>query len=280
MRAKVIIAFIVVLFFCAGAGATQALLAVYPQTTILESESFYQDQPIPSEKNAGAIRVPILIYHSVQPDFKGETAEQKRMNIPPDLFDAHMSYLSEHGYTVISMDAFEHDLQTGTTSPIKKPVVVTFDDGWKNQIAYAFPILQKHNFTATFFIYTNPADHESARFMSWDDMRTLVEAGMTIGSHTITHPYLSKLTDAQLAHEIIDSKRILEKRLNISVTHFASPFGYSSDKTIALIQEAGYHTARTTYRGNNHASGDILHLTGYMVSRSWSDFIDNLTVSP
>lgn len=272
IKAQLTIIALLLFLLGAGAGAVHALLGVYPSTTTIESETYFQDQP-PEPKHPGALHIPILIYHSVRPDYPEETSEQRLFNIPPDVLDQQLTFLEENGYTVISMDDLVQDLLLGNTRNVTKPVVLTFDDGWKNQYNYAFPVLKAHHVTATFYVFTNPIMHEKPTFMSWDNLREMHTAGMTIGSHTITHPYLSKLSYEQLSHEVIDSKKIIEDHLGIVVKHFASPFGYSDDALVSLLKQAGYVTGRTTYKGGYHTKDELLYLPGFMVlSRDMNTF--------
>ena len=103
---------------------------------------------------------------------------------------------------------------------------------------------------------------------------------MTIGDHTISHPYLSRLTDAALEHEILGGKKILEEHVGKPIVHFASPYGYTSARLVALLKEAGFKTGRTTYKGAHHSQDDLLHLTGFLVSRNMRDFIWTLSSAP
>lgn len=219
------------------------------------------------------LRIPILIYHSVVPDYPGETDEQKAFAVTPDQFESQLRYLHEHGFTPVSMDAVSTYLHDGTSYAIAKPVAITFDDGWHNQYEYAFPLLKKYGDIATFYIYSNPIDHQHPNFMSWDQIKNLRAAGMTIGSHTLTHPYLSTLSAQQLTHEVVDSKAVIEERLGISVHHFASPFGYTSPVLVALLDTADYETGRTTWPGAAHSWNDRLALSGFLVHRSIREFV-------
>ena len=248
-----------------------ALFGIYPYPP--KKHQPLPGTPVPAATlSAAHLHIPIFIYHSVRPDFPGETSWQKDFSITPELFDAQLTYLESHGYTPISMDEFERELVVGTTSPIQKPVVLTFDDGLENQYVYAFPLLQKHHMTATFFVYTNPISR-SKHFMTWEEVMALDAAGMTIGDHTLSHPYLSKLSEVQLRKEVVDSRHILEAHLHKPVVHFASPFGYTSPALVALLKEAGYTTGRTTNPGMYHTQNDALHLDGYLVHDTLRDFI-------
>ncbi len=216
------------------------------------------------------VRVPIFIYHSVYPDFGGESKSQKNYSVTPEEFDIQLKYLKDNGYTPVSLDDLERFVREGTTT-VPKPVVLTFDDGWKNEFANAFPLLKKYGFTATFFIFTNPIGKDS-RFMTWEDVKELDAAGMTIGDHTLTHPYLTKLPIEKERAEVFESKKKLEEKLGKRVTHFATPFGQSNEQLIRLLREAGFTTGRTTYWGAMHSKEDLMSLSGFLVERDIKKF--------
>jgi peptidoglycan/xylan/chitin deacetylase (PgdA/CDA1 family) len=234
-------------------------------------------QALPSSSSTpGSIHIPIFIYHSVRPYIKGEDALQDMYDMTPELLDEELTYLENHGYTTITMDEFETSMKNGY-SPVLKPVVLTFDDGWRNQYKYAFPLLVKHHMTATFFVYTNPIDYEKPHFLSWDMVVEMDRAGMTIGDHTITHPLLPRLTPEELKRQMTLSKTILENHLGHPVRHFASPFGNTSTLIRQTAVDAGYVTARTTYSGVYHTKDDLMKLHGILVTDSITDFINTLT---
>ncbi len=217
------------------------------------------------------VRVPVFIYHSVYPNFEGETKAQKGFSVTPEELDVQLRYLKDNGYTVVSLDDLERFVAQGTTT-VQKPVVLTFDDGWKNEYEYAFPLLKKYGFTATFFIFTNPIGKDK-RFMTWEQVLEMDKAGMTIADHTLSHPYLTKMPIEKERQEIFESKKILEEKLGKPVTHFATPFGQTNDILVALLKEAGFTTGRTTFWGASHTKDDLLHLSGYLVERDLKKFI-------
>jgi peptidoglycan/xylan/chitin deacetylase (PgdA/CDA1 family) len=226
------------------------------------------------------LRIPILIYHTVRPARPTDTASQQQYNVPPDVFESELKYLQDHSFTVISMDQFLDDLKSGTTSPVEKPVVLTFDDGTRSQYEYAFPLLQQYHDTATFYVYTNPLDMHNENFVSWDELREMADAGMTIGSHTVTHPYLNRLTPEELHHELFDSKAALEAGLGMPVRHFATPFGALSPAIESVARDAGYETVRGTYWGAHHAPESTTHLTGFFAPHDLSAFAEIVEKAP
>jgi peptidoglycan/xylan/chitin deacetylase (PgdA/CDA1 family) len=234
----------------------------------------FQSLP-PAAPVPGSVKIPIFIYHSVRPHIQGEDAEQEAYDITPELLESELKYLKNNGYTTISLDELELIVKGKDQGP-EKPVILTFDDGWRNQYTYAFPLLKKYNDTATFYVFTNPIVNNLPHYFSWDELKEMDKAGMTIASHTLTHPYLSQLSLEALRKEVGVSKTILEANLGKSVKHFASPFGYTNMMIQGIIKDAGYETARTTLKGVYHSKDDLYTLTGILVDDSLKDFIKSL----
>ncbi len=219
------------------------------KTMFRNNQALYAEVPIvsPSVMAASTAKgnVPILVYHIVRPSSPTDSRGVIALAQTPAVFDAQMKYLKEAGYEVISFATLENSLQKGTPLP-PHPILISFDDGWSDQFTYAFPILEKYKYPATFFVFTNPIG--SRGFLTWDDLRTMRDAGMTIGSHTRSHPFLTKITDpAILWNEIDGSKQRLEENLGITVTEFAYPFGQYNATTTAAVEKAGYKIARGDY---------------------------------
>lgn len=227
---------------------------------------------LPTDTSGAPLRIPIFVYHTVAIGRPHESKAQGVYRTDPALLDEQLSYLESHGYTTITMKGAADMLRRGTTSPTEKPVVLTFDDGVISQYANAFPILQAHHAKAVFYVYTNPIGKDD-RFMTWEELARLRDAGMEIAGHTLTHPLLSKQTPEMLHHEMYDSKVLLEEKLGISVTNFASPFGYTSDAIVAELRKDGYETGRTVTAGALHSATSTYALTGFIVHHDMKDFI-------
>lgn len=227
-----------------------------------------QQTPVPLPETQQQ-RIPIFVYHSVRPRFFGETALQDAYDVTPELFEQQLQYLQQNAYNVITTNDLAISA-SGTVYTLKKnPVMLTFDDGWESQYEYAYPLLKKYNMKGVFYIYTQPIG--AHMFLTWDQVAEMRDNGMVIGSHTLTHPFLKKLTEDQLAHEIVDSKIALERKLGSPIRDFASPYGYSNDAIVAIVKKAGYRTARTLYKSSYH--DDIFKLRGYLVTDDISDYI-------
>lgn len=228
--------------------------------------------PLAVDTSGKPLRIPIFIYHTIAEGRPSETKAQEVYSTEPKLLEEQLTYLDTHGYTTITMKEAADMLRRGTTSPVAKPVVLGFDDGWVTQYKNAFPILKAHHAKAVFYIFPNPISKDE-RFMTWEELAELRDAGMEIADHTLTHPLLSKQTPEMLHHEMYDSKTMLESKLGISVTNFASPFGYTSDAVVAELKADGYESGRTTDKGSLHTSSSIYALTGYIVHHDMQDFI-------
>ena len=203
-----------------------------------------------------ALYVPILIYH-----------------YPPPNLEQQLQYLIGHGYTDVDLDQVAAAMSGGAALPAK-PVVLTFDDGFENQLS-AFSLLKKYNMKATFYIInggpasnwcigagrqfglpSQPASGCGDAYLSWDQVRMLDASGLvTIGGHTLDHPNLPTLSEADQRHEIIDSKTAIEAEIGHPIRHFAYPYGDFNGTTIQIVRDAGYVTAVTTIGGTYQDPG-------------------------
>lgn len=219
-----------------------------------------------------SIRIPIVVYHSVRPYIPGESKYQDMYDVTPELLEQELKYLNANGFHTVTFADVASYFHIGTPLP-EKPVILSFDDGWRNQFIFAFPLLQKYGAKGTFFIFTNPIEHKKEHWMTWDDIRIMDRAGMEIGGHTRTHPILREITsDAILDNEIGKGKQIIEERIGHQITTFAYPFGMFNAQTKAAVLRAGYQTARTVYKGvwNDPAHRMVMH--GTLSSDKLHDF--------
>jgi len=120
----------------------------------------------------------------------------------------------------------------------RKQAILTFDDGEMNNYEIALPIIKGLGFNAYFFIIVKRIGNEG--YMGWKELKNLAEAGMTVGSHGLTHEVLTNLKDSQIIEELRASKNCLEKNLGIPINSFSVPRGFCNDKIIQMAYEAGY----------------------------------------
>jgi peptidoglycan/xylan/chitin deacetylase (PgdA/CDA1 family) len=231
---------------------------------IFNPEFTIQDASPKEVPAPGAMHVPILIYHSVRPHLLFETELLNRYTVSPAAFEKQLQYLKANNYTVVGLDYLDDALIEKIELP-PKTVVLTFDDGWQNQYVYAFSLLKKYGYTATFFVYTDAIGNRG--FLTWDEIKEMDNAGMTIGGHTESHPYLAQIDDpGTLREEISGGKKIIDSNLGRPTTLFAYPFGYYNDQIIKIVKEAGYTLARSTHKGAYHTPDDLYKLKGIEVT--------------
>ncbi len=238
----------------------------------LRSEQALQNMPevIPP----GGVKAPILIYHSVRPHSENETELVKYYSVAPESLEKQFKYLKDNHYAVIKLEDLVSALNNKTKLP-PKPVVLTFDDGWENQYKYAYPILKEYNYTATFFVYTDALDYD--KFLTWQEINEMDDAGMTIAGHTKSHPYLYAMDDLnKIRDEIIGSKGIIQDRLGKPVTLFAYPFGHYNDNIIKILKENGFRAARSTYKGIYHSPQDLFTMKGIEATDDFDKFVKDL----
>jgi peptidoglycan/xylan/chitin deacetylase (PgdA/CDA1 family) len=150
-------------------------------------------------------------------------------------------------------------LQQGTPLP-EKPIVLTFDDGYKDAFTVAFPLLKKYGFTGTFFIFTEPINAENRDYLSWRDVELMSAAGMEIGSHSHSHPDLRGRPREFLVREIVDTRAEIEAHIHQPVLSFCYPSGMYDSQVIQAVNEAGYWAAVTIEQGLEHSQDDRLVL--------------------
>ncbi len=189
--------------------------------------------------------LPVLVYHIVRPSYPSDSAAVRALALTPQTFNAEMNWLKTAGYHVVRFSDLEAYVASSTPLP-SKPIILSFDDGWGDQFKYAFPILEQYHYPVTFFVFTNAINRHG--FLTWRDLHALIAAGMTIGDHTRSHPYLARITSTStLWSEIDGSKKLLEKKLDVPINEFAYPFGEYNPTILSLVKKAGYKSARGDY---------------------------------
>ncbi len=184
--------------------------------------------------------LPILGYHRI-----GPLRDDHVPTLTKETFAYQIEYLSKWGYRVLNCDEVADSLLANQALP-KKSTVITFDDGYEDNLTVAWPILKQYGFTGIVFIVVE--EMGTPGFLTWDQVRELHREGMLIGSHTLTHCYIPETDPKQLPGEILESKRVIEEQLQAPVRHLSYPIGGFSKRAQELAQEANYDTAYTTNR--------------------------------
>ena len=203
--------------------------------------------------------LPVLMYHSISDDPEAGVSPYYKTTTSREAFEMHVCRLSERGYQ--SVDLAEGLRLLNTKVPTTtKPVVITFDDGFRDFYDLAFPILKKHGQTAVMYLPTaliagNRRSFKGRECMTWNEVRELREQGVWFGSHTVSHPKLYELSWREIEEELAHSKEHLERELNEEITGFAYPFAFPrqdqrfTDKFTQLLRQLGYRNCATTVVG-------------------------------
>lgn len=207
--------------------------------------------------------VPIIMYHSVNP---GISVENK-LTVSPSTFYRQMHFLKKGRYRVINLENLAELIRQKKKIPAKT-VVITFDDGYKDNYAYAFPILKEFQLPANLFLIVQ----EIGRFdrLSWQEVKEMQQSGsFTIGSHAIGPDPLTKISlEEELKRQIFDSKKILEEKLGTGVNIFSYPEGMFNAKIRRLVIAAGYKAAVATNPGKNYPDNDLFALKRIRISEN------------
>ena len=193
--------------------------------------------------------LPILTYHCIDDTIWG----YKPMFVSVKTFDEQMKCLKDLGYSAITF----RDLDN--LDKIKKPVMITFDDGYENNYTHAYPILKKYNMKATIFVISSAIGHQKY-LKTWQikEMRNLID----FESHTVSHPYLDKLSPKEIENELIQSQEYLQKLLDTKIDVVAYPYGSYSDKVIKITKKY-YKYGVTTNLGDFYYK----HSNNYQIKR-------------
>jgi peptidoglycan/xylan/chitin deacetylase (PgdA/CDA1 family) len=191
----------------------------------------------------------LLAYHAVG-------TWSPALAIPEPALRTQLSLLRRRGYVGLTAAEAERRRQGGTLP--RRAVVVTFDDGFRSALR-AKPVLDEVGFPATVFAVTSfvesgeplrwPGLEQSEKSLGWSELELLREAGWEVGSHTVTHPLLPDLDDAELERELVDSRATIRQRLGSCET-LAYPYGRADERTTAAATRAGYRAAFTLGRAH------------------------------
>ncbi len=206
--------------------------------------------------DAPKLYVPILTYHHIAPH-----TPHNPYFVSPKIFEEQMRWLKKNNYHVISYADFYHAMTTDEQLP-RKSVVLTFDDGHRDQFINAFPILNALGFHAMFYVVGGYIERETS--MTWDMLKKMRDAQMEIGAHSMTHPNLTRLTNAQRIAEISESKLILEKNLGIPINFFAYPGGAYNDAVIRDVIDAHFLSAVSVRHSVYHKKNENLFAVARM----------------
>lgn len=196
----------------------------------------------PGARAASGPAVPILMYHHIAP--AGPSARLPALWVAPAAFAAQVRALRRAGYRAVTLGRV-WDAWTGGPPLPRRPVVVSFDDGYADQVRHALPALRRARWPGVLNLALDflPAMGGAAA------VRRLLAAGWEIDSHSITHPDLTTLAPARVRAELAGSRARIRELFGVPANFFAYPSGHLNASVVAAVRRAGYLAATTTRTG-------------------------------
>ncbi|MDR1998011.1 MAG: polysaccharide deacetylase family protein [Candidatus Margulisbacteria bacterium] len=207
-------------------------------------------------------KVLALAYHRILPEARNALA----VSVPQ--FAAQLNYLRWRKYIFLNAGDFYRRFVAGDEPLNRKICLLTFDDGYRDNLKYALPVLQKCRIPATVFVTVNKIGAQEPYYwdfknsteftrddlpLNWEELKQLQKAGWTVGSHTLNHYALKQLTAAEIKQELELSRQILAKKLG-QVNTVCYPRGAADARVLTAARAAGYGLGFVT---NSH-SDDLL----------------------
>jgi len=210
-------------------------------------------------------RLPVLLYHGVGGERPDVLARYRQTAAA---FTEQMRWLRRHGYHAVTSDDVLRHFTSGR--PFEgRPVMITFDDGYRDFHNVAWPILRAHDFTAEVFIVTDLvggcADWDAefgppAPLMDWRQLQELAAAGVRFGSHMASHAHIADLSSREIVLEAARSRAALERALGVPCRSIAEPFGERDERFLRIVRQCGYRTSFSTDPGHAVLGMDPLRL--------------------
>ena len=220
------------------------------------------------------LSLPILMYHSIS---TSTNPLFERWAVSPALFDEHLSYLSEHHYTPITVTDLMEARASGGALPAR-PVLLTFDDAYADFYESAFPALRGHGFPATLYVPTayvggtcdwlREEGETTRRMASWGQLAEMSAGGIECGGHSHAHVQLDAIPVAAADAEIRRSKALLEEHLGREVLSFAYPHGWTTGSVKRMVRAAGYTSACAVKNLPSSPTDDPFELARLVVTGS------------
>ena len=211
--------------------------------------------PTPVGVYSWTLKVPILMYHYISLPPQDADKYRTDLSVAPDAFHEQMAYLAENGFETIDL----YDLSLAITDKKElpqKPVVITMDDGYRDNFENAFPVLQEFGMKATFFVVTDFIDKEVRNYMTWPMAKEMADAGMRIEPHSKTHADLSGQEREYIIYEILGSQESIAAHVGDTPRYFCYPGGRYDETTLEVVQDLDFWGAVTTAGGEWHGYDD------------------------
>ncbi|MDD3056254.1 MAG: polysaccharide deacetylase family protein [Aliarcobacter sp.] len=202
----------------------------------------------------------VLMYHMISEHLPKNKSKFNRLRVKPSEFEKQLIWLKNNNFKSYTLSELV-DLEQIP----EKSIIITFDDGYEDNFINAFPLLEKYGFKATIYIVLNRFEQNWAtdkdlnqssnelnneKMLSNEQINEMINSGLIeIGSHTLDHVNLPKLTNEEKTIQLKESKEKIEEIFNITCNSFAYPFGFFDKDSVKIVEDLGYTNATTTVNG-------------------------------
>ena len=206
----------------------------------------------------------ILVYHRFGDDRYPTTS------VTTEQLKAHIAELTSEQYHVLPLADIIEAFHAGKALP-DRTVAITIDDAYESVYRVAFPLLKAAHLPFTLFVATGPVDGGDADFMTWEQIREMMEAGATIGNHTVTHLHMVGMGDDANGKEIAQAEKRIEAETGKAPTLFAYPYGEYGTAEAALAERQGFAATFGQYSGVAEASGGLYTLPRFAMNEHYAE---------
>ena len=191
-------------------------------------------------------------------------------NTTLEQLEAHIAYLQEGGFNVMSLPDIVYAFQSGQQVP-DKTVAITIDDAYLSVFEHGWPRFEEAGFPITLFIATDPIDRGLRGYMDWDQIRELQAKGVTIGSQTKSHPHMHRISEEAVSEELSYSNERFLAELGLRPDLFAYPYGEYSLSVVEQVKAAGFIAAFGQNSGIMHADDLTFELPRFAFNETYGD---------
>jgi peptidoglycan/xylan/chitin deacetylase (PgdA/CDA1 family) len=212
------------------------------------------------------LKVPVLMYHHIQPQNNAKQLGQTALSVDSSIFDSQMQYLSQNGYTPLFANELVNALLNQQSLPAKS-IVITMDDGYEDNFIYALPILQKYNLKANIMLSTGLMNNSN--MLSWDEVKSLKSSGLIyFTNHTWAHQSVIRGFKEKISLEIDTGQKQIQENTGQTVNIFTYPYGEHNKTAEDILREKGYLGAFSEIPGQYQCNSFIMALHRTRVGNS------------
>jgi peptidoglycan/xylan/chitin deacetylase (PgdA/CDA1 family) len=226
-----------------------SVITPYPSITVT---------PTPAPLTGYCLRVPVLMYHHIQPEATAKQLGQTSLTVDSGMFSQQMAYLATSGYTPIWANELVNALLTHAGLP-SKPIVITMDDGYADNDIYALPVLRQYGFKANLMLASGLVGANSD-MLTWGQVNDLKNNGFYITNHTWSHWSINQGTQDKIESEIDIAQSQIQQYTGQTVNIFTYPYGSFNNNAIETLQRKGYLGAFTEIPGQYQCDSFIMTL--------------------